>query len=65
MRNFREKHLLSLIIWIGLVLIAAFTLPNISQLVRDKGSVRLPATVQSEVAQKFRKNLKAARMSEL
>lgn len=55
MRNFREKHLLSLIIWIGLVLIAAFTLPNISQLVRDKGSVRLPATVQSEVAQKIQK----------
>ncbi|WP_203629750.1 MMPL family transporter [Lentilactobacillus fungorum] len=55
MHNFREKHILPLIIWIGLVLIAAFTLPNISQLVRDKGSVRLPATVQSEVAQKIQK----------
>ncbi|WP_225352946.1 MMPL family transporter [Lentilactobacillus parafarraginis] len=36
-------------------LIAMFTLPNISQLVRDKGAVTLPANVESQVANKIQK----------
>lgn len=62
MQKFKEKHILALIIWIGLLLIAIFTLPNISQLVRDKGAISLPSSVQSEVAntiQKKRKEVKA------
>ncbi|TJX99384.1 MMPL family transporter [Lentilactobacillus buchneri] len=55
MQKFKEKHLLSLIVWIGLILVAIFTLPNISQLVHDKGTVQLPASVQSEVANKIEK----------
>ncbi len=55
MQRFRERHILALIIWIGLALIAVFTLPNISQLVRDKGAVTLPANVQSQVANKIQK----------
>ncbi|EHL95730.1 MMPL family protein [Lentilactobacillus parafarraginis F0439] len=55
MQRFRERHVLALIIWIGLALIAMFTLPNISQLVRDKGAVTLPANVESQVANKIQK----------
>lgn len=55
MQKFKEKHLLSLIVWIGLILVAIFTLPNISQLVHEKGTVQLPASVQSEVANKIEK----------
>ncbi|EEI19053.1 Chromosome partition protein Smc [Lentilactobacillus hilgardii] len=55
MQRFREKHVLALIIWLGLALIAIFTLPNISQLVRDKGAISLPSNVESEVANKIQK----------
>ncbi|MCH4164381.1 MAG: MMPL family transporter [Lentilactobacillus diolivorans] len=55
MQKFKEKHILALIIWIGLLLIAIFTLPNISQLVRDKGAISLPSSVQSEVASTIQK----------
>lgn len=55
MQRFRERHVLALIIWIGLALIAMFTLPNISQLVRDKGAVTLPANVESQFANKIQK----------
>lgn len=55
MQNFIRKHGLALIVWIGLALIAMFTLPNISQLVRDKGAVTLPSNVESQVANKIQK----------
>ena len=55
MQKFKEKHMLSLIIWIGLILVALFTLPNISQLVHEKGTVQLPSSVQSEVANTIEK----------
>ena len=50
MQRFLKKHGLALIIWIGLVLIAALTMPNVTQLVKSNGSVTLPSSVQSEVA---------------
>lgn len=55
MQKFKEKHILSLIIWLGLVIVALFAMPNISQLVRDKGAVQLPSSVQSEVANTIEK----------
>lgn len=55
MQKFKEKHVLSLIIWLGLVIVALFAMPNISQLVRDKGAVQLPSSVQSEVANTIEK----------
>lgn len=53
MQKFKEKHMLSLIIWVGLVIVALFALPNIPQLVRDKGSVQIPSSLQSQVANKI------------
>ncbi|ORN14270.1 putative membrane protein YdgH [Lentilactobacillus parabuchneri] len=55
MQKFKEKHMLSLIIWVGLVIVALFALPNIPQLVRDKGSVQIPSSLQSQVANKIQK----------
>ena len=50
MQQFFKKHGLALIIWIGLVFIAIFTMPNVTQLVKERGAVTLPSSVQSEVA---------------
>lgn len=55
MQQFFKKHGLSLIVWIVLVLIAIFTMPNVTQLVKDKGTVTLPSSVQSEVADNIEK----------
>ncbi|MEE8824021.1 putative membrane protein YdgH [Lentilactobacillus sunkii] len=55
MQKFKEKHVLSLIIWLGLVIAALVAMPNIPQLVRDKGAVQLPSSVQSEVANTIEK----------
>ncbi|MFC6255085.1 MMPL family transporter [Secundilactobacillus hailunensis] len=50
MQRFFKKHGLALIVWIGLVLIAVLTMPNVTQLVKTNGTVTLPSSVQSEVA---------------
>ncbi|MFD1670629.1 MMPL family transporter [Agrilactobacillus yilanensis] len=57
MKQFREKHILSLVFWVILVLVAIFTLPNVSQIVRDNGAVTLPDSVQSEVASTIEKKM--------
>lgn len=55
MQQFFKRHGLSLIVWIVLVLIAIITMPNVTQLVKDKGTVTLPSSVQSEVANNIEK----------
>lgn len=37
--------------WLALIITALVAMPNVSRLVRDKGQVTLPSSVQSEVAQ--------------
>lgn len=49
--------MLSLIIWIVLILVAIFTMPNVSQTVRENGSITLPSSVQSEVANTIEKKM--------
>ncbi|MFD1485647.1 MMPL family transporter [Lacticaseibacillus baoqingensis] len=55
MKEFTQKHYPALIAWIVIVAIAIFAMPNVSQLVRDNGAVKLPADVQSQVATRIQK----------
>ncbi|KRK97350.1 RND superfamily resistance-nodulation-cell division proton (H+) antiporter [Secundilactobacillus odoratitofui DSM 19909 = JCM 15043] len=51
MQVFIKKHGLAALLWAVLIIATIMAMPNVSQLVRDKGAVTLPASVQSEVAQ--------------
>ena len=51
MQVFIKKHGLAALVWLALIIAALVTMPNVSRLVRDKGQVTLPSSVQSEVAQ--------------
>lgn len=55
MKQYSEKHYPALIAWIVIVIVAIIAMPNVSQLVRDKGAVRLPDSVQSQVATRIEK----------
>lgn len=55
MENFRKKHILPLIIWVILILVAIFTMPNVSSIVRSNGAITLPKSVQSQVANTIQK----------
>nr|WP_276580110.1 MMPL family transporter [Lacticaseibacillus parakribbianus] len=44
-----------MIAWLLIVIVAVVTLPNVSALVRQKGAVTLPASVQSSVADRIAK----------
>ncbi|MCI1985504.1 MAG: MMPL family transporter [Lactobacillus sp.] len=55
MKQFTQKHYPALIAWIVIVGIAIFAMPNVSQLVRDNGAVKLPENVQSQVATHIQK----------
>ncbi|MFC0233594.1 MMPL family transporter [Vagococcus entomophilus] len=50
-----KKYIGTLIIWLGLFLLALITMPNISQIVRDKGQITLPSDLESKVADKMSK----------
>lgn len=51
MQVFIKKHGLAALVWLALIIAALVAMPNVSRLVRDKGQVTLPSSVQSEVAQ--------------
>ncbi len=55
MKRFQNRHIAPLIIWIGLILIALFTFPNTSQIVREKGQISIPSSMQSSVADQIQK----------
>jgi len=55
MNDFRKKQWPALIVWIVVVLAAIIAMPNVSELVRENGAVKLPSTVESEVANKIQK----------
>ncbi|MCH4170166.1 MAG: MMPL family transporter [Lactobacillus sp.] len=55
MEKFRQKHILPLIVWIVLILIAIFTLPDVSAVTRAHSGITLPKDVQSQVAQTIEK----------
>lgn len=57
MRNFLKNHVGALIAWIVIVLIAIFTLPNISELTRSHSTISLPSNVESSLAENIRNEM--------
>ncbi|WP_461214304.1 MMPL family transporter [Lacticaseibacillus sp. GG6-2] len=55
MKQFTQKNYPALIAWIVIVAVAIIAMPNVSQLVRDNGAVKLPNNVQSQVATRIEK----------
>lgn len=55
MSRLMKKHVPALVIWIVIVLISLITMPNVSQLVREKGAIRLPNNVESQEANAIEK----------
>ena len=51
MPNFIKKYTGSLIAWIVVVILSVVFLPNMSNLVAQKGQTKIPATSQSQVAE--------------
>ena len=47
------QNITILLVWIALLLGAIFTMPNVSELVKEKGQVTLPSNLQSELAQEY------------
>ncbi|PWG00358.1 MMPL family transporter [Levilactobacillus bambusae] len=54
--KFRNKTTLSLIAWLVVVILSVVALPNMSQLVADKGQTKIPASAQSQVADTIQKH---------
>ncbi|BDR58925.1 MMPL family transporter [Xylocopilactobacillus apicola] len=55
MSKLMKKHVPALVIWIVIVAISLVTMPNISQLVREKGAIKLPNNVESQQAAQIEK----------
>lgn len=55
LKKFREHHILALIAWIVIVVAALIMMPNVSQLTRDKGAIKLPNDVESQIATRIEK----------
>ncbi|ANZ61270.1 hypothetical protein AYR62_09780 [Secundilactobacillus paracollinoides] len=55
MQQLWKHHGISLIVWIIIAIAAIVTMPNVSSLVRQHGSVTLPSDMQSQVAQTIEK----------
>lgn len=53
MHKFVKNHGISLIIWIGIILISVISLPNIDQLVRTHAETKIPSSAQSQVANRI------------
>ncbi|USK71977.1 MMPL family transporter [Peribacillus asahii] len=57
MKKVKNWRTLSLFIWIVLTVITVLTMPDMNQLVRDKGQLTIPENAQSEVAQSMIKKM--------
>ena len=53
MHKFVKSHGISLIIWIGIILISVISLPNIDQLVRSHAETKIPSSAQSQIANRI------------
>ncbi|MBD7912883.1 MMPL family transporter [Clostridium cibarium] len=56
-KQIKQKHILSLITWIVILIISLLVMPDISQLVKDKGQNNLPKNVESEIAAQIGKKV--------
>lgn len=57
MKKFANWRSLSLVMWIVLTIVALTTMPNLDQLVKEKGEITLPATEQSNMATQLIKEM--------
>lgn len=55
MRKIKNKYILALIAWIVVVVVALVAMPNVSQLVRNKGNITLPSYTESQKAANIEK----------
>ena len=46
----KKRYIVQAIIWVVLLIASLITLPNINQLVREKGQIKLPSDLTSQVA---------------
>ncbi|WP_367365187.1 MMPL family transporter [Pediococcus parvulus] len=53
MQKLVKNHGIALIVWIGIILISIFSLPNIDQLVRSHGDTKIPSAAQSQIANRI------------
>ncbi|MFD1419885.1 MMPL family transporter [Lactiplantibacillus songbeiensis] len=51
MKGSRRRFIIQAIVWLVVMVAAIVMLPNVSQLVRDKGQTQLPSSAKSQVAQ--------------
>ncbi|AME09185.1 MULTISPECIES: MMPL family transporter [Gemella] len=49
----KNKYTSILIVWLGILIISLLTMPSISKVVREKGQIKLPENLQSQVANKL------------
>lgn len=57
MRIFLKNHIGALIAWIVILLVAVFTLPNVSELTRAHSTISLPNNVESSLASNIRNQM--------
>lgn len=55
MKNKLSKNIMSLIIWGALLVIALISMPDTTKVVKEKGQITLPQSVQSNIAQSMGK----------
>ncbi|WP_125712926.1 MMPL family transporter [Companilactobacillus kedongensis] len=55
MKWITKKYTAALVLWVVVVLAAIFAMPNVSQLVRDNGTITLPSYTESQKAKKIEK----------
>lgn len=53
MRKFFKDHVWALVVWLIILLVAVFTLPNVNQLTRAHSTISLPASVESSRADRI------------
>ncbi|GEL15277.1 MMPL family transporter [Pediococcus cellicola] len=53
MQKFVKNHGIALIVWLGIILISIFTLPDIDQLVRSHAETKIPSAAQSQIANRI------------
>jgi RND superfamily putative drug exporter len=51
MKKITNWRVASLVLWIVITIVTVMTMPDLDQLVRDKGQIAIPESAQSEVAQ--------------
>ncbi|KIL49306.1 MMPL family transporter [Jeotgalibacillus soli] len=57
MKKFKNTRTLSLLAWIIVTVLTVITMPDMDQLVRDKGQITIPDSAQSEVAKSMINNM--------